>query len=308
MQKNSPKDPKNMKTYLDCIPCFFRQAIEASQIANASLLTQKRILDQLGKTLSDFSLNATPPEMGSIIHRLVKEMTGEKDPYKKIKAESNQLALGIYDHLKRKVRHSQDSLLTAVELAIAGNIIDYGVKNSFDIHGELEKILHYENQNIKKADRDFFHYPQFEKRLQAAQTILYIADNAGETVFDRILIEEIHHIHKNKKIIYAVKERPIINDALFEDAKTSGIDGIADIISSGLDAPGTILSQCPPGFSEVFSKADMVISKGQGNFEALSEEKGPIFFLFMAKCHVVAMDLGCQLRDVILLYHDTNPN
>ena len=295
-----------MKTYLECIPCFFRQAIEASQITNASPQTQKRILDQLGKTLPDFSLNATPPEMGGIIHRLVKEITGEKDPYKRIKEESTQLALGIYDHLKQKVRYAQNPLLTAVELAIAGNIIDYGVKNTFDIHGELEKILRHENQNIKDAKPEFFHFPEFQKTLHDAKTILYIADNAGETVFDRILIEEIHHLYPDKKIIYAVKEQPIINDALIEDAKMSGIDGQADIVSSGSDAPGTILSRCNQGFVDLFNKADMVISKGQGNFEALSEEKGPIFFLFMAKCQVVAMDLGCHLRDIILLYHDTH--
>jgi len=292
-----------MKTYLDCIPCFFRQALEAARIAGASEATQKRILDELGKILPGFSLKSSPTEMGGIIHGLVKEITKEEDPYKYIKAKNTQLAMGVYDDLKKKVKESLDSLLTAVELAIAGNIIDYGVKNSLDINKELERILNLENKTIKKEKKSFFNYPEFKQKLKNAKTILYLADNAGETVFDRILIEEIKYLYGDKKIFYAVKEKPIINDALIEDARTCGIDKIAEIVSSGLDTPGTILSLCSKDFIEMFQKADMVISKGQGNFEALSEGKRPIFFLFMAKCPVVVKDIGCNLRDIILLYH-----
>ena len=125
---------------------------------------------------------------------------------------------------------------------------------------------------------------------------MYIADNAGEIVFDRVLIEQF----KNKKSIFAVRSGPIINDALVEDAIACGIYKCARIISSGCDAPGTILRFCNKKFLKIYRDADLIISKGQGNFEALADEKRPIFFLFRAKCPVVAKHLNCKLGDVIL--------
>ena len=130
-----------MKTHLDCIPCFFKQALEASRIAGAGEKTQKKIFNRLSEILSSISLNSSPPEIGRIIYGLVNEMTPVKDPYRKIKDKSNKLALKLYDRLKEKVLCSDDRLLTAVELAIAGNIIDYGVKNSLNVDEELNKIL-----------------------------------------------------------------------------------------------------------------------------------------------------------------------
>ncbi len=291
-----------MKTYLDCIPCFFKQALEAARIAGASQKIQKRILDKIAIAIRKFPLSSSPPEMGQIIYGLVRRETGNADPYVKIKAKSNKLALRIYSRLKKKVNYSRHKLLTALELAVAGNIIDYGVKNSLDVDKELKKILSEENKAIRKEGKNIFNYPEFRRALKNAGTILYLADNAGETVFDRVLIEEIKRIDKNKKIIYAVKEKPVINDALIEDARQCGIDKVAQIISSGLDAPGTILRLCSKKFLKIFKKADMIISKGQGNFEALSNVSRPIFFLFMAKCPVVARDVGCNLGDIILLH------
>jgi damage-control phosphatase, subfamily I len=290
-----------MKTYLECIPCFFKQALEASKIAGAGHRTRKKILDKLSKILPKISLTSSPPETGRIIYELVREITREKDPFREIKDKSNELALGLYDRLKHKVRVSRDGLLTAVELAIAGNIIDYGVKNSLNVNEELSGILKKERVALKKEKKKFFDYACFKTALKKAKNILYLADNAGETVFDRILIEEIKKKDINKKIIYAVKEIPVINDALAEDAYKCGINKTAEIISSGSDAPGTVISLCSKKFLRIYGKADMIISKGQGNFEALSREKTPIFFLFMAKCPVVAGDVGCELGDVILL-------
>jgi len=290
-----------MKTYLDCIPCFFTQALHAARIAEASETDQKKILIEVGKILPQFSLDCSPPEMARIIYKLVREKTHLEEPFKNIKIESNKIALGIYDKLKEKVKNSKDGLLTAVELAIAGNIIDYGVNNSLDINKEIEKILNVEDRNIKNGKRAFFAYDKFKEALESADIILYLADNAGETVFDRILIEEIKTHYKEKQIIYAVKERPIINDALLEDAVACGIDKIAEVVSSGLDSPGTIPSLCSKKFLTIYQNADMIISKGQGNFEALSEEIGPIFFLFMAKCQMVAKGLDCKIGDIFLL-------
>ena len=294
-----------MRTYLDCIPCFFKQALEAARLAGANPRMQKRIINELAKALPEFPLTSSPPEMGRIIYGTVNKITRKADPYKNIKAKSNRFALKLYGKLKDKVKRSEDRLLTAVELAIAGNIIDYGVKNSLDVDKELKKILQEEDKTIKKENESLFNYKRFKHALKKAKTILYLGDNAGETVFDRILIEEIKKLDKNKRIIYAVKKKPIINDALIEDARKCGIYKIAEIISSGLDIPGTVLPLCSKNFLEVYKNSDMIISKGQGNFESLSDEKKPIFFLFMAKCPVVAKDVGCKVGDVILLYKGT---
>ncbi|MEA3305841.1 MAG: ARMT1-like domain-containing protein [Candidatus Omnitrophota bacterium] len=292
-----------MKTYLDCVPCFFKQALEAARFAGADRKTQRKILNELSKAMPALSLAVSPPEMGRVIYGLVKKFTGRKDPFKKAKDESNRLALGIYDTLKKKVSHSHDGLLTSLELAIAGNIIDYGVKNSLDVNKELQKILNEEHKTIKKESSRLFNYPEFKRALKKAGLILYLGDNAGEIVFDRVLIEKIKSLYKDKRVIYAVKEKPIINDALMEDAHRCGIDRMAKVVSSGLDTPGTVLSLCSKKFLKIYKDADMIISKGQGNFEALSEQKRPIFFLFMAKCPVVARHVGCNLGDIILLYN-----
>ncbi|HDP37257.1 MAG TPA: DUF89 family protein [Candidatus Atribacteria bacterium] len=292
-----------MKTYLDCIPCFFKQVLEAARIAGAGERTQKRVLNELARILPEFSLTSSPPEMGRVIYDIVKRITRKDDPYLKIKQKSNKLALKMYGKLKKKINRSPDRLLMVVKLAVAGNIIDYGVKNSLNIDTELSAILDEENKVIKQENRRLFDYAKFKTALRNARTILYLADNAGETVFDCLLIEEIKRINGNKRVIYAVKESPVINDALTEDAYVCGIDKLAEVISSGSDAPGTILSLCSKEFLAIYRKADMVISKGQGNFEALSASKRQIFFLFMAKCPVIAKDIGCELGEVILFCH-----
>ena len=292
-----------MKTYLDCIPCFFRQALEAARNSGASQIKQREILNELAKTLPGFSFTFTPPEMARIIYGIVTKVTHQVDPYKKIKAKSNELALKIYPELRKRILRSDDRLLKAVELAIAGNIIDYGARISLNITEELNKILSKEEISFHKDKDVLFDYSYFKDSVKKAENVLYLADNAGETVFDRILIEEIKRIAKHKNIIYAVKEKPIINDALIEDAYKCGVDKIATVVSCGSSAPGTILSLCSKEFLKIYKKVDMIISKGQGNFEALSEEKRPIFFLLKAKCQVVAKDIGCNVGDNILYFN-----
>lgn len=287
-----------MKTYLDCIPCFFRQALEGARIVQASPKQQKQIIDEFAKKIPKISLEASPPEIARFGYALLKKINPNGDPYKDIKQKSNRIALRLYGKLKDKVIHSGDRLLTALELAIAGNIIDFGVKNNLNVNAELKKILKEENKSIHK--KSTFHYLEFRRALKSAKNILYLADNAGEVVFDRVLVEEIKRFYPDKAIYYAVKEKPIINDALLEDAKKCGIHKIAQVITNGADAPGTILTLCSKEFKRIYKCSDMIISKGQGNFESLSQEKRPIFFLFMVKCPVVAKETGCKMGDIVL--------
>ncbi|MBW2610895.1 MAG: DUF89 family protein [Deltaproteobacteria bacterium] len=276
-----------MRTYLDCLPCFLNQALRAARIATTDEKKIKKVLDEVGMMLKDIPLNSTPPESGRLIYRKVSEVTGDPDPYEEIKKESTQKALSLYPYLKRLVAKSSDKLLKAIRIAIAGNVIDYGAYENFDLSLEVNEVL--------KKNFAVFDYSKFKHGLDKAREILYIGDNAGECVFDRILIEEI-----SKPVTYVVREAPIINDATYEDAVQAGIDSIATIISSGTDAPGTILETCSAEFKKMYQNSNFIISKGQGNYEALSYEIGPIFFLLKVKCQVIANDIDVDEGDIIL--------
>ncbi len=298
-----------MKTYLECIPCFFRQVIETLKICDVDEPTRYQTVLELADKLKTFSLESSPPEIAREIHKILKKTTGDDDLFREIKIKSNNLVLSIYDRLKQKIYSSKDKLLTAVELAIVGNIIDYGVKKTLDVESEISKILDVEHKAIKATDERLFEYKKFKETLINSNVVLYLADNAGEIVFDRLLIELIKSEYPDKKIIFAVKEKPIINDALMKDALDCRIDEVAELISSGSDAPGTVLSLCSDEFIRIYRSADMIISKGQGNFEALTDADRPIFFLCMVKCQVIADDISktiaeCEIGNVILYHHN----
>lgn len=276
-----------MNTYLDCIPCFFRQALFAARSATKDETKAKQVLDRIAGFISDIPLDSPPPETGRLIYRAVREVTGVIDPFHSYKARSIQNALSLYRGLKSVVENSRDPLRTAVRIAIVGNVIDLGANPDFDLEGEMKDAL----------EKALFidHYESFKQSVEKAKTILYLADNAGETVFDRILIEAL-----GKDTVYAVRDIPIINDATIEDAEQSGIDEVARIMSSGCDAPGTLLKRCSRDFLEIFERADVIVSKGQGNFESLSDKEGPIFFLLKVKCPVIARHLGAKDGEMIL--------
>jgi len=289
-----------MRTYLDCIPCFYRQALDAARIAGADEIMQKKIIDELSQLIPNFSLETTPPEMGRALYSLVGKISGVKDPFKDIKQNSNKMALSLYSELKQEINNSEDRLLTAVKLSIIGNIIDYGAKNSLDVPKEIDYLFQGNFIINNENNLTIFKYNQFKEALNKVSNIIYLADNAGEVVFDRLLIEELVG-ELGKEVIYVVKGKPIINDALIEDALFCGINEIAKIISSGSDAPGILLKYCSPEFVRLYQNAELIISKGQGNYEALSEEDRPIFFLFRAKCPVIAKDVGCNVGDMVLV-------
>lgn len=276
-----------MKVYLDCLPCFLSQALRAARIATDDEKKIKDILCEVGMMLRDIPLESSPPESGRLIYHKICEMTGNPDPYRKIKIDSTREALSLYPLLSSEVEKSDDRLFTAVKMAIAGNVIDVVGNWDFDIRHDVD-----ENFNKDFAICD---YEAFKESLNEAHDVLYIGDNAGECVFDRILIEEMR-----KPVTYVVRGAPIVNDATYEDAIGAGIDKVATILASGADAPGTLLKICNEEFKNVFNHSEFIISKGQGNYEALSSERRPIFFMLKAKCQVIAKDLGVTEGDIIL--------
>ena len=247
-----------MKTYLKCIPCFFKQAIEAGKMTGLPDDEIKTILDKVAMQIPEIDMTSSPPVIGRIIHKIIREQTNNPDPYKEIKQKSNEIALAIYPNLKKIVQNSESRLLKAVEIAIAGNIIDYGAIFNLNINKEINLILNSEEDKIKNESTKHFAYIDFIKFLKRTNVLLYLADNAGELVFDRILIEEIKAAYPGISIYCAVRGNPIINDCLINDAVMCGIDKITTVISNGSDAPGTILDLCSREFMDIWIKSDFL--------------------------------------------------
>ncbi len=276
-----------MKAALECFPCFLTQALKTARYVTSDEKVLRDILDEVGLALAGRSFDAPPPVISQAVYRIVAHRLGVQDPYREIKQTCLRQALFLYPRMKALVAESPDSLWAALKMAIAGNVIDFGANTDFDLQRDVDQIL--------AQDLAVNHYPEFRKNLDRARRILYLADNAGETVFDRILIEQL-----GMPVVYAVRKNPVINDALSTDALASGFDRDVHIISSGVGTPGTVLAQCSSEFLEVYRSADLIISKGQGNFEALSDEDRPIFFLLKIKCDVVARHLEMAKGGIVL--------
>jgi len=282
-----------MKTYLDCYPCLLRQALSAARRAGASESQQHSILLDTMDELRAFPIGSTPPQLAYRIHQRVRQLTNNIDPYREDKEKATRQALALYPELKKKVNEASDPLEMAVRIAIAGNIIDLGVAENYDLDATLKRVL---TQALAIND-----IASFRIALSRSNSVLYLADNAGETVFDQILIEIL-----DTPVTYVVKAGPIINDATQEDAVDAGIDQVAKIIDNGSNAPGTLLDQCSKTFRNRFAQADLIIAKGQANYESLSGISAPIFFLLQAKCGVIARDMEVAEGCIVLKQQKLN--
>ena len=232
---------------------------------------------------------ATPEIQREILHKL-RSLNGVADPYFEEKQQSNRIACKLYGEWKPKVLVSANPFNLALRLAIAGNIMDYGANQVFDVQKTIEKTLH--------TDFAIDHSALLQQRIKEAKSILYLGDNAGEIVFDKLFIETIRH----PNVIFAVKDAPVLNDVTVEDAKAVGMYEVAEVISNGYDASSTLLKKCSPDFLDVYRSADLIISKGQGNLEGLINEKDTrIFFLFMVKCEVIAERIGVKKGSLVIL-------
>jgi uncharacterized protein with ATP-grasp and redox domains len=280
-----------MKIFLDCIPCFVRQALDSARLVTDDEQVHEQVVREVLHLAANLDMSLSPPAIGQEIHRLIRKLTGNNDPYRELKQKFNHLALRMCVELEENVRTSEDPLETAVRLAIAGNIIDLGVKTSI-AESDIEKVI----RDCLTANFDNQPLEDFRNAVNQAGQILYLADNAGEIVFDRLLIEQL----PTEKVTVVVKGEPVINDATMEDAEFAGLTKIVEVIDNGSDGPGTILESCSQQFRQCFNQADLIIAKGQGNYETLSEIGKNIFFILKAKCPVIAVDLGCEVGEMIL--------
>lgn len=276
-----------MRTYLECYPCMLGQAVEAARMAGANERQQREILERVLDVLKDVPVTSKPPQISQPVHRIVREETTNEDPYREVKTRSTQEALELMPWMKRMLNDADDQVQTAARFSIAGNVIDARPGRQYDLRDEVLRAL---DEPIAVDDSE-----SLQAALNEAAWVLILADNAGETVFDRLLIQAI-----DPPVTYAVKGRPIANDATMEDARAAGLDQVAELMSNGSDAPGTLLETCSESFRQAYDEAPLVIAKGQANYETLSSAGPRVFFLLQAKCPVLARDAGVPMRSMIL--------
>ena len=277
-----------------------QQTLQTGRICGLSDREIKQLFDGVGSQLSQISLEDAPPVMASRLQRIITDITGLSDPLLAVKQMSNEAALSYYDLAISLIAGSDNPLKTAIHVAIAGNIIDYGAVFDLDVPAELERIMRQEDEQLACEESELFAFEQFQTDLEGAHTLLYLGDNAGEIVFDKALIATLKRLYPRLSITYAVRGFPILNDVLLEDAIAVGLDALVDVVSSGVHTPGLMLKHATDSFRKLFSHADVIISKGQGNLESLIETPGPIYFLLVAKCQPISKLLGCRIRDIIL--------
>lgn len=275
-----------MKTYEQCLQCFQRQAADACRISRLDAEQTGKLLRLVQKRIKSFPRTRSPVEMAAEIHALVRSISKNRDPYTEIKAATNRVCLRLRPLFNSRLTSSAHSLMTAIKAAIAGNVIDFGAFRAVELTPQdVSRIL----QDVIVEPLAGNNVSDFDALIRSAHRVLFVADNAGECFFDRCLIEAIGP----EKVTYAVRGGPVLNDATVEDARIAGIEEICSVIDTGDDAPGVLLDRVSTEFRNVFDACDVVIAKGQGNYESLSHVfHKRLVFLTKVKCAVIARDIG----------------
>ncbi len=286
-----------MKTFLDCIPCLLKQTLAASRIATQDIAIQKEIMKQSLTKLSTLSSENSPPILCYELNNIVSMLSHNPDPYKEEKQFFNNLVLKHYDYFESLIQSSANQLEASARLSILGNIIDFGAyhqRADINLLDSIEKNLH--------TPLSIDNFDQFQHAIKEAKRILIFGDNAGEIVLDTFLVKAIG----KERVTYVVRGKPIINDATFVDAQASGMTELCNVVENNLGFPGTVFEQLSEQLQNDFHNADVVIAKGQGNFETMCELKHKaLFFLLMVKCPVLANHIGCE-KDTMALYKQNN--
>jgi len=284
-----------MKVHYECAACFLRQTREALDLATDNETLKMEVTEKVVKIVSEnFHKGAVSNVIGTEVHRTIKEETRNQDPYIMEREISNDIALDFLPQVE-KILGEGSNLNNYIRVAIAGNVIDFG---ALGLDMDMESLI---IQTMKK-DPTIDSTEELEEELRRSKTILYLADNIGEIVFDKILIEKIKEYDVD--VTVALKEKPILNDACIDDALKIGLDEVAKLTSTGTDSIGIIEEDVSAEFMELFHESDMVIAKGLGNYEGLGEmdlKDKPVFCLFNAKCKPISMEIGVELGDNIVL-------
>ena len=279
-----------MKTEPECISCFFSQLARTCETYEVGRDEQLKLFKDFSRRIGDMDFDLSPPELSKHVADLLREKLGLEDPFHSVKKMENERALEMLPEIKHIIDNSNDPLEMAVRFATASNVIDYGLPELLGLKHALDDLA---LKDFKVFDIDIM-----KDRINKSKKILIIGDNTGEIIFDRLMLEKLP---SNVEYTYAVRSKPILNDSLREDAIFAGIDQYAKIIDSGSTIPGTVLTQCTEEFINTYNTADLIISKGQGNFETLVDESKPIIYLFVVKCNAVASMLNLPKASFMLM-------
>ncbi len=289
------KGGSKIKISLECLQCQLNQAANMATKHIEDNQDRALFFLQVLRETGNIDENTIAPVLAGKIHRVFRDFTNNNDPYGKDKDFYNQKALSMAGEFENFIASAADRFLAAVKLAAAGNVIDFGAIPDLDSATVIEVI-----QEIMKKEFTSSFLVDLQQDLAAAKTLLYLGDNAGEVVLDKFLVREIKGLYPGLEIYFATRGKPVINDITEQDAKIAGIDQYARVINNGTDYPGTVLSECDQGFLSIFNQADVVISKGQGNFESLVEADRKIYFIFLCKCSYFEKKLGMGKNEIVL--------
>ncbi len=279
----------------DCIPCMLTQVQKTCRLVNLPSDQTERITRKVLQYLSRADWSEPPPGLAKNLYALLHKEIGNDDPYKMVKDQYNTLILELIDDLERIVQDSPDQFITALKLAISGNIIDFGTNHEISREIILDQI-----RAIEKKPIELDHSEKLRSSLKNAKSLLYLGDNCGEIVFDRVFISYLQKNYPDLKIRFAVRGAPIINDVTSCDAKQTGLDKLVEVVENGDSTPGTILKYTSDYFRELFYQSDLIISKGQGNYETLNNiDRQGVYLLFMAKCEPVASSLDVPRMSLV---------
>lgn len=270
-----------MKARFSCVPCFVKQAMNTIRLSTDDPVVQQRAMDLVLLRLRGIDLSQSPALLSNIVYEATREVTGVRDPFARAKRETNAAAMALLPKLRAKIAGAADPLHMAIKAALSGNIIDLGIGHAFDIERDVERMM--------DAALTVDDYAAFCEALSKARRLLYCCDNSGEIAFDCLLIERLR---ERCEVTATVKSLPIINDATMEDAEAVGLTRLVPAIETGTDYIGVNWEKSSEEFRRAFLAADVIVAKGQGNFETLNTRGEEIFFLLKAKCSEVASELG----------------
>lgn len=284
-----------MRIQEKCIPCIVNQTIKVADMVG--LQEKNDLLRSVFSYLSkvDYTSSSTPELIGEIF-ALLKDETGNQDPYKETRARYNKMFLEQLPALEQKITEADNPFLESVKYAIIGNIIDFNPIHDLSVSDVRDYF-----EKLKKESLALDDSALLIQEIQNADTLLYLGDNCGEICLDKILIKRIKEINPACHIFFATRGTNVVNDSIEEDAYAVGIDAYADIISNGDGSLGTVLHRTSEAFQDIYRKADIIIAKGQANYECLSEEPKNVFFLLMTKCRVIADDIGIPEMKMICM-------
>lgn len=280
-----------MQTCLECLPCIVKQSLETIDRTISNLHKRESALREVLKRLSIHHWHLSPPYLAHKAHRIIGGWSGLADPYREVKARFNRIAMEMLPGLRERVRQAADPFAMALRIAMAGNIIDVGIVPDLSERKLADTIEHALSAPLAIDD-----LAALREASAQAERILFLGDNAGEIVFDRLILEQL----PMEKVTFAVRGRPILNDATMEDAEATGLTRLVRVIDSGIDIPGTIPEMCSAAFRAAYAQADLIIAKGQGNYETLSDAPHPsLYFLLKVKCPMVAAQLGVPMGSLV---------